>query len=60
MLGSIVRNKEQFELVAATLRALLRTGQPATAAALCDACLSLFGKCVVLCHKNPLSQLVCL
>lgn len=46
VLGDVVRDDEQFEVLAATLRALVATAQPATAAALCQACVHLFGKCV--------------
>jgi hypothetical protein len=46
VLGDVVRDDEQFEVLAATLRALVATQQPATAAALCQACVQLFGKCV--------------
>ncbi len=45
ILGDVLRDEEQYRLVIAAGRALVRTGHTAEARALCDACLALFAKC---------------
>ncbi len=45
ILMDVGKNEEQYEIMLASARAMVRTGLTAEARALCDACITLFSKC---------------